>query len=173
MAKKKPEFEMLEDTPLPEKAGHGQAQVQKGHVVIQMDMTEEEYYNLLRSKPQLTADELNWISKNQHRFLPAPQPKTQSFTPPAESPEAEFVEATELEPAQPEQPVEKQSLIQRLKEQELDAANKKENLDYNTWEYNQMHSGFLYYTEADKNHSMQVGGIMPTHQQYPDILQEK
>lgn len=59
--KKKPEFEMLEDTPLPEKAGHGQAQVQKGHVVIQMDMTEEEYYNLLRSKPQLTADELNWI----------------------------------------------------------------------------------------------------------------
>lgn len=71
---------------------------------------------------------LTGSSKNQHRFLPAPQPKTQSFTPPAESPEAEFVEATELEPAQPEQPVEKQSLIQRLKEQELDAANKKREL---------------------------------------------
>lgn len=127
--KKKPDLIDLDKklSPLMEGFEQKQTPVQNGHVIVQMDMSAGEYYNFLRTKSQLNADELNWLTNNEHHFSPTPAPQPpviktytsphQPHEPPHHEPQPEPIETQKPEP-KPEAPGEKKSVVERLKEQE-------------------------------------------------------
>ncbi|MDD3813248.1 MAG: hypothetical protein PHZ02_01270 [Desulfocapsaceae bacterium] len=109
--KKKPDLKLLDDTPATAGPAPAQNMVQPGHVLIQMELTDQEYYNLLTHKPQLNPDEERWFNQNQHRF------NIQPYIPPP----TDVTDVTK-------QPEEKKSVIEKIQEQEEEQAKRAKEL---------------------------------------------